>query len=65
MFDTLLKERELGEINKQLRNKLEAEEANQFSKIVFTYRYHQFVPPEATIPRTAGGENNFMLGWVL
>nr|CAD1816960.1 unnamed protein product [Ananas comosus var. bracteatus] len=27
--------------------------------------YHQFVPPEATIPRTTGGENNFMLGWVL
>nr|AGG68164.1 MADS-box transcription factor [Ananas comosus] len=87
------KERQLGEINKQLRNKLEAEggafraiqgswasdaivSGNAFNmqhaqsssmecEPTLQIGYHQFVPPEATIPRTAGGENNFMLGWVL
>nr|CAD1831516.1 unnamed protein product [Ananas comosus var. bracteatus] len=86
-------ERELGEINKQLRNKLEAEggafraiqgswasdaivSGNAFNmqhaqssgmecELTLQIGYHQFVPPEATIPRTAEGENNFMLGWVL
>ncbi|XP_073102289.1 MADS-box transcription factor 6 isoform X2 [Elaeis guineensis] len=87
------KERHLGEINKQLRNKLEAEGAtfraiqgswasdagassNPFSmqpsqssgmdcEPTLQIGFPQFVPPEAAIPRNTGGENNFMLGWVL
>ncbi|XP_072958776.1 MADS-box transcription factor 6-like isoform X2 [Typha angustifolia] len=87
------KERQLGEVNKQLRNKLETEggsfralqgswasdaimsggtfcvQTSQSSVMdcepTLQIGYHQFVPPEASIPRSSGGENNFMLGWVL
>nr|ABX47015.1 MADS box protein [Narcissus tazetta subsp. chinensis] len=87
------KERHLGEINKQLKIKLEQEGANlraiqgswesdaavvgnaysmhpgQSSAMdcepTLQIGYHQFVQPEATLPRAAAGENNFMLGWVL
>lgn len=87
------KERQLGDINKQLRNKLEAGQGalrsiqgqwesgaivgnNTFSlhpshsshiecEPTLQIGYPQFVPPEATIPRSAPGENNFMHGWVL
>ncbi|KAF3340338.1 MADS-box transcription factor [Carex littledalei] len=90
------KERQLGEINKQLKSRLDAEGAGSLRSIQGTWGppdsivtadggfpvqashsnsmdceptlqigYHQFVTPEATMPRNNGGENNFMLGWVL
>nr|UYD62371.1 AGL6-like protein 1 [Hippeastrum hybrid cultivar] len=87
------KERHLGEINKQLKTKLEQEGVNlraiqssweadaavggnsypmhpgQSSAMdcepTLQIGYHQFVQPEASLPRNTGGENNFMLGWVL
>nr|AAQ83835.1 MADS box protein [Asparagus officinalis] len=87
------KERHLGEINKQLKAKLEAEGAsfraiqgsweseagvggNAFSmhpsqssamdcEPTLQIGYHHLVQPEAALPRSSGGENNFMLGWVL
>nr|AUW56532.1 AGL6 [Anthurium andraeanum] len=86
------KERHLGEINKQLRNKLEAEGAT-FRAIQGSWEsnavaasntfpahsqsnamdceptlqigYHQFVPVEAAIPHSSGGEHNLMQGWLL
>ncbi|KAJ3680285.1 hypothetical protein LUZ60_016563 [Juncus effusus] len=87
------KERQLGEINKQLKTKLETEGAGPFRPIQGSWGpsdtvdvafsgqtshsnpmdceptlqigYHPFVQPEAAIQRNNGGENNFMLGWVL
>ncbi|KAL5212922.1 hypothetical protein ABZP36_023769 [Zizania latifolia] len=99
------KERHLGEINRQLKHKLEAEGSNNFRAMQQASWAHgavvengatyvqapppppphsaamdgeptlqigypqQFVPAEASnIQRStapAGGENNFMLGWVL
>ncbi|KAG0493679.1 hypothetical protein HPP92_004673 [Vanilla planifolia] len=88
------KERQLGEINKQLKLKLEADggslktfqgawgsdagfQDNSFQihpshsiamecEPTLHIGYHQFVPPEAAMSRTAVGDNNnFMLGWVL
>nr|AAT37480.1 MADS17 protein [Dendrocalamus latiflorus] len=96
------KERQLGEINRQLKHKLEAEGSSNYRAMhraswapgtvvdegaayheqqpphsaaldceppTLQIGYpHQFMPPEAAnIPRSApaGGENNFMLGWVL
>nr|BAM34482.1 MADS-box transcription factor [Alstroemeria ligtu subsp. ligtu] len=87
------KERHLGEINKQLKNKLEAEGANlralqgsweseavaggnafpmhqiQSSAMdtepTLQIGYHPFIPQDANLQRNNGGENNFMLGWVL
>ncbi|XP_072986078.1 agamous-like MADS-box protein MADS3 isoform X2 [Typha latifolia] len=87
------KERELEEINKQLKNKLELLGGNfraiqvpwpsdaNLNNSAFPAQpshskaadceptlqigYHQFVPPDASIPRDTGGENNFMQGWVL
>ncbi|XP_072986077.1 MADS-box transcription factor 6-like isoform X1 [Typha latifolia] len=86
-------ERELEEINKQLKNKLELLGGNfraiqvpwpsdaNLNNSAFPAQpshskaadceptlqigYHQFVPPDASIPRDTGGENNFMQGWVL
>ncbi|NP_001290491.1 MADS-box transcription factor 6 [Elaeis guineensis] len=87
------KERHLGEINKQLKDRLDAESAsfraiqgswasdgvvtnNAFSlqpsqsndmdcEPTLQIGFPQLVPPEAAITRNTGGENNFMLGWVL
>ncbi|KAL6899525.1 hypothetical protein ACP4OV_006183 [Aristida adscensionis] len=100
------KERHLGELNRQLKHKLEAEGCSNYRTLQqaawpapagavmdhdgatfhvqppahsaamdcdptlqIGYPHHQFVPAEAAnnnIPRSApGGENNFMLGWVL
>ncbi|XP_062221025.1 MADS-box transcription factor 6-like [Phragmites australis] len=99
------KERHLGEINRQLKHKLEAEGSSNYrtlqqaswpapggtvvdhdgatfhvqppahsaamdceATLQIGYPHHQFAPPEAAnnLPRSApGGENNFMLGWVL
>ncbi|KAJ1702999.1 hypothetical protein LUZ63_002778 [Rhynchospora breviuscula] len=90
------KERQLGEVNRQLKGRLEAERAGSLRSFQGSWGtsdtivtddggfpiqpshsnsmdceptlqigYHQFVPPEAAIPRNNGGENNFMLGWVL
>ncbi|XP_008797646.1 MADS-box transcription factor 6 [Phoenix dactylifera] len=88
------KERHLGEINKQLKDRLETEGAtfrtiqgswasdavvanNAFNlqlsqsssmdcEPTLQIGYHpQLVPPEAAMTRNTGGENNFMLGWVL
>nr|BAC66964.1 MADS-box transcription factor SEP1 [Agapanthus praecox] len=99
MFDQMeelrKKEHHLGEINKQLKTKLEAEGenlraiqgswesdatnvggGNVFSmhpshssamecEPTLQIGYHQLVQPEGSLPRNSGGENNFMLGWVL
>ncbi|RLM80288.1 MADS-box transcription factor 6 [Panicum miliaceum] len=100
------KERHLGEMNRQLKHKLEAEGCSNYRTLQHAaawpapggtivehdgatyhvhppahsaamdceptlqigYPQHQFLPSEAAnnIPRSApGGENNFMLGWVL